>query len=78
MMIGKNFISCQRSASNGLGALKSNFPSQEIYKVRLNADSTLLPINHVQAYNPSWLLNDKKEKIFMRQRKPMLKALFQH
>lgn len=50
------------SAPDGLGALKSNFPSQGIYKVRLNADGTLLPIDHVQADNPSWLVIDKKNK----------------
>ncbi|WP_353166193.1 hypothetical protein [Acinetobacter sp.] len=29
------------SAPDGLGALKSDFPSQGIYKVRLNADGTI-------------------------------------
>ena len=50
------------SAPDGLGALKSDFPSQGIYKIRLNADGTLLPINYVQADNPSWLVIDKKNQ----------------
>ena len=52
------------SAPDGLGALKSDFPSQGIYKVRLNTDGTLLPINHIQADNPSWLVIDKKNQYF--------------
>ncbi|CAM4071118.1 lactonase family protein [Acinetobacter pragensis] len=50
------------SAPDGLGALKSDFPSQGIYKVRLNADGTLLPVNYVEADNPSWLVIDKKNQ----------------
>lgn len=50
------------SAPDGLGALKSDFPSQGIYKVRLNADGTLLPMNYVKVNNPSWLVIDKKNQ----------------
>ena len=44
------------SARNGLGALKSDFPSRVIYKIRLNLDGTLLPLNHIQVDNPYWLV----------------------
>lgn len=50
------------SAPDGLGALKSDFPSRGIYKIRLNSDGTLLPLYHVQVDNPSWLVFDQKNQ----------------
>lgn len=44
------------SVPEGLGALKSHVPSRGIYKIRLNSDGTLLPLNHIQVDNPSWLV----------------------
>jgi len=49
-------------APDGLGALKPTFPSYGIYKVRLNSDGTLLPLNHIQVANPSWLVFAKNHQ----------------
>lgn len=49
-------------APDGLGALKPDFPSEGIYKVRLNADGSLIPLSHIQANNPSWLVFSKNKQ----------------
>ncbi|QIO05889.1 lactonase family protein [Acinetobacter shaoyimingii] len=47
---------------DGAGALKPVFNSQGIYKVRLNADGTMLPISQVKLSNPSWLAFSKNQQ----------------
>ncbi|NHC02710.1 lactonase family protein [Acinetobacter sp. 187] len=47
---------------DGLGALKPVLNSQGIYRVRLNADGTMLPINQIKLANPSWLAFSKNKQ----------------
>lgn len=47
---------------DGLGALKPVLNSQGIYKVRLNADGTMLPISQLKLENPSWLAFSKDKQ----------------
>ena len=47
---------------DGLGALKPVLNSQGIYRVRLNADGTMLPINQLKLENPSWLAFSKDKQ----------------
>ncbi len=58
-------------APDGLDTLKPAFPSYGIYKVRLNPDSTLLPLNHIQITNLSWLVFAKNHQYLMQLMKTM-------